>query len=487
MFQTTPGGKFLSANPALARMLGYASPRDLIESVTDLARQVYVDPRQRLDGMRRVRKSGVLTTFEAQLRRKDGGTLWVSLNARVLRNRAGKPVYFESFLQDITDRKRAEEKHRESEMRYRQLIDLSPDAIFVQCEGKLVMLNQAGARLLGSDHPRQLLGRPVMEMIHPDYREMVRARIRAMDAGEAVPTVEEVFLRRDGTAVEVEVSASPLLYQGKPAAQAIARDITQRKRAERELRELSGHLLRARDEERRRIARELHDSTAQSLTALSLKLSLLSRSGPARTAAERSTLAECLALARDGVREVRTVSYLLHPPTLDEMGLCSALKWYADGYQERSGIRVALDLPSKLGRLPEEMETTLFRVVQECLTNVHRHARSPSARISLVRQPGRVSLVVSDAGRGIPTGTLSHAQGARGRVGVGIAGMRERVRQLGGTIRFDSSGDGTRVTVIFPTRKWSARDRFPKPRRSASGSGHDPIDRIAIPGYVHKI
>lgn len=227
----------------------------------------------------------------------------------------------------------------------------------------------------------------------------------------------------------------------------LVREITDRKRAEEATQRLSRRLLQLQDEERRRMARELHDSTAQQLAALEMQLSMLDEHARELNDAARAALRESHQLAESATREVRTLSYLLHPPLLDEVGLASALDWYADGFAKRSRIETKLDLPQDLGRLPRDIELTVFRIVQEALANVHRHSGCSNARIELSQVAGQVLLQVSDDGRGFDPETVRRNGGA---VGVGITGMRERVRQLGGQLEITSSAGGTTVRVSIP-------------------------------------
>jgi signal transduction histidine kinase len=220
------------------------------------------------------------------------------------------------------------------------------------------------------------------------------------------------------------------------------------------LRELSARLLQLQDDERRRIARELHDSVGQMLAALNMNLSSV-RTDVERLAKTASALTDSENLVQQMSTEVRTISDLLHPPLLDEAGLASALRWYVDGFVLRSKIKVALDLPEDFGRLPRESETAIFRVVQECLTNIHRHSESPIARIRLRQHDDQVSVEIEDKGKGIPP-EKQEEMNSSGTPGVGIRGMRERLRQLGGTLEFRSNGSGTLVTVQLPLTESSS-------------------------------
>lgn len=218
---------------------------------------------------------------------------------------------------------------------------------------------------------------------------------------------------------------------------------------ERKLAMLTRRLMRAQDDERRHIAQILHDTTAQDLAALKMHLARLSQTAELSNA-NRTVLTESIDLAERTMTDIRTLSYLLHPPLLDEVGLVAASRWYAAGFAARSGINVDLDLPSTLERLPQEVETTLFRVVQEALLNIHRHAESPSAVIRLHIDGHGLTLEIVDRGRGMPSDVIARLRTGGGALGVGVAGMRERLQQLGGTLDIESSTGGTTVRAQIP-------------------------------------
>jgi signal transduction histidine kinase len=213
--------------------------------------------------------------------------------------------------------------------------------------------------------------------------------------------------------------------------------------------ELSGRLQQMRDEERRQIARELHDSIGQLLAALSMNISVVQRQADSLDSTAARAVSENAAMVEQISREIRTISHLLHPPLLDVAGLASALRWYVDGFSERSQIKVDLQIPEPFRRLSDEMEIAIFRMVQECLTNIHRHSGGTSAAIRVHEEDHQIVVEVQDGGKGIPLEKQLELSSS-GRTGVGFRGMRERLRQLGGTLEIRSDNSGTAVTATLP-------------------------------------
>jgi signal transduction histidine kinase len=214
------------------------------------------------------------------------------------------------------------------------------------------------------------------------------------------------------------------------------------------LRELSARLMQLQDDERRRIARELHDSVGQMLAALGMNLAAVG-TDIERLTKTANTVTDSAALVRELSQEVRTISHLLHPPLLDEAGLASALRWYVEGFAQRSQITVDLEVPSDLGRLDRESETAIFRTVQECLTNIHRHSESSTARIRINPSDHQICVEIEDRGKGIPP-EKQFEMASTGTPGVGMRGMRERLRQLGGSLEIHSNSKGTLVVARLP-------------------------------------
>jgi len=220
------------------------------------------------------------------------------------------------------------------------------------------------------------------------------------------------------------------------------------------LRELSARFLQLQDEERRRIARELHDSVGQMLAALGMNLDAVGTDLERLTKVAKA-VNDSAVLVQELSQEVRTISHLLHPPLLDEAGLASALRWYIDGFAQRSQIHVDLEFPEDFERLSREAETAIFRTIQECLTNIHRHSESTTATIRIAASDSHVCVEVGDRGKGIPP-EKQFEMGSTGITGVGIRGMRERLRQLGGSLEIHSNGGGTLVVALLPATVASA-------------------------------
>ena len=290
-----------------------------------------------------------------------------------------------------------------------------------------------------------------IRLVHPADVGQVLQRIDThIQSRSSRFEAEHRFVRKDGAIRWFLASGSVVCNEAGTAVRIVGTemDITKRKLAEQELQHLSARLLDSQDQERRRIARELHDGTAQNICAILLNLKGLNKSSAGLPAKFQAALSDCYALCDQSLREIRTLSYVLHPPMLDQTGLVAALRWFLDGFAQRSGIDVDLVATADVGRLPPEIEMDLFRVVQECLANVHRHSGSSTAQLWIERQATQVQLRVKDQGHGMPS--LPAEREDSGQLGVGLSGMRQRLRHLGGRLEIESSSQGTTITAIVP-------------------------------------
>jgi PAS domain S-box-containing protein len=351
------------------------------------------------------------------------------------------------LMLDLAERMKAEQALRDSESQLRALFDNSLDAIIVTDDRRrLVDANPSARALLGLSS--KALGEFSFEDFVPADRRADVERDWEIFLKEGAQQGECELRRLDGSLCIADFSSKANFLPGRHLSS--LRDVTERKKAEASLRKLSQRLLKLQDEERRRIARELHDSAGQSLAAVKMNLDAVKKEAGKLGPAARKALEEGLSLSDKCADDVRTLSYLLHPPLLDEVGLVPALRWYTEGFAQRSRIRVDLDLPAELTPLPQDVATALFRIVQEGLTNIHRHSESPTARIRLASEKNRIILEVSDKGRGISPDALVSSDGGIRTLGVGIAGMHERVRQLGGKLQITPGDPGTVVRASLP-------------------------------------
>lgn len=352
----------------------------------------------------------------------------------------------EQLNHQMSRRWHVEEALRTSERRYRDLFENANDLLFtLDFEGNFTSLNSTAEQVLG--YPREAAPQLNLARLALPWQHDIVMQILKQETVSGGTECELSVRAKGGRAIPLEIRSRWIRENGQPVGvQCIARDITERKRVEQERREISARLTRLQDDERRRLARELHDTTGQNLAALKMNLSAMQESPAMQDPRARKALSESRELAELCIREVRTLSYLLHPPLLDERGLAFALRLYAEGYSERSGVAVEIDIPGAFGRISQELEIACFRLAQECLTNIHRHSGSPTARIRLEKTDSEVRLEVSDAGRGFPAGSVREREGH----GLGIQAMRERAGQLGGHLEIDSSSTGTRVLAVLP-------------------------------------
>jgi len=367
------------------------------------------------------------------------------------------------------------------------IVNSSHDAIVSKNLNGIITSWNHGAESLFGWTSKEIIGQPITTIIPPELHDEEAVILKRISAGERIDHLETTRRKKAGDTVAVALTISPVKERDGRivGASKIARDITERKLAEAQLkavhddlenrvrertaefqekneeltkqtqlvRDLSARLLQAQDAERRRIARELHDSVGQLLAAISMNISTVATEKEKLSPQAEQCVEENQKLVAQILTEIRTLSHLLHPPLLDEIGLESAIRWFADGFTQRSKIDVSLDIPpSGLARLTEDLEIAIFRIVQESLTNIHRHSGSPTARIRLAQEDGHVHCKISDDGAGMPPEKQLELN-SHGVMGVGIRGMRERIRQLGGSLQIESNGNGTAVSVSLPVSR----------------------------------
>jgi len=342
------------------------------------------------------------------------------------------PLSFASLRQLLTDNAPQRDRLDQLSALTSQRIDLLRDSIALRQAGRSTVANQAeiSLRIVGVAGQMDSL----IQTMQDQEQTLLELRLNRGRAGARLSAILLVgtFLLACGLVV--------LTYRR------LAAELERREQAEASLHKLSARILRIQDEERRKFARDLHDSLGQYLVAAKMNIDSLAAKIP-----NQPTLADSSQLLDHALGETRTISHLLHPPTLDETGFASAARWYLEGFSKRSGITTTIDLPPNLGRLDPSVELALFRVLQESLTNIHRHSQGTQAEVALALTPQTVTLRVRDNGKGIARDTLRRFRKDGLSSGVGLAGMRERLRELGGHLAIDSSSAGTQLTATLPS------------------------------------
>lgn len=466
-----PDGRVEYVNPALVRLLRIPDVSSITgKTMAELGLKTLAeDGRELTDEERPVSvvirtRTAVRDVLVGLRRQPSEAPIWIFGSSVPHLDASGNLVRVISSFMDMTEYRRASAALRESEGRFRTLVDdLHVAVVLHRPDGQIEFANPAAYRMFGVPQGAATGKRPSdfgVEMFEENGRPPEENPVyKVFRTGEAIPN-GLLALRHYGSdkALWIFGNAVPQFDAHGKVIRVITTfsDVSQMKNAEQEIHQLSTRLMRLQDEERRHIGRELHDGLAQTVLAINLSLAQARQSlEPGEKGATRA-LEKARELTQQLSREIRTLSYLLHPPLLDELGLVSAVREYAYGFSERSAIETEVKVEPEFPRLSAEVELALFRIVQECLTNIQRHSGSETASILLRREGSQVLLEIADQGRGAEG--WSKAENGNARLGVGIAGMRERISQLGGKLEILSGAQGTTVRAMVAVREGGSVD-----------------------------
>jgi PAS domain S-box-containing protein len=333
---------------------------------------------------------------------------------------------------------------------YRLMVqNMAEGAVTIAPDGLILFSNEKLASILAIPHERVIGSSFYDFIVSEDAGKFSAILTHKLRTGAK----REVRLKTpNGRLIPAALSVNRLKLDGIDCFSVVVADLTDQKRYEEVLHTLSARLLQVQDEDRRRIARGLHDGAFQRLAVLEFKLALVGQTASKLPPASQKNIQACLDLVGECCNDLANLAYLIQPPLLEEQGLCSALRAFVADINRKLGLQISLRIPNRMGRLSTDVETTLFRITQEALANIERHSGSATAKIHFLRKPGEILLKISDYGCGISKKILKQLNTGTALSGIGIAGMRERVRQLGGLLKISSNSNGTRVIVNLPTK-----------------------------------
>ncbi len=451
IYVTDVDGTFLNVNAAGAELMGF----DSVEAVIGLKAQdfFFVDRGDRRTYLEILASEGKISNFETRMRRRDGSVFHAQMTAALRTSVTGKLKGYEGFLIDITPRKKAQKKLRESEEKYRTVLESSLAAIYMFQDGGIFSyVNRQYVDMLGFDEPEEILGTPFWEAVHPEDRAFVKERGLQRELGNINPK-RYVFrlLKKNGGFIWADMQAMHASYMGRPAVVGNFIDITRERQAEEEIRLLSRKLIDVIEEERRSLAADLHDEFGQSLTLLQFDTEALLQALPESMSASRDLCEKVMDQIQHLAEKIRDTSSRLRPDMLDHLGLIPTLKWYVNDFNQRiPGIRIELSAVGFKRRLKAETEIVLFRIFQEGLNNVTRHAEATRVKIHLTYSHPRVILMLRDNGCGFDPDADGHSRRTDSH-GIGLLSMKERVASLDGEFDIKSAvGRGTIIRVELP-------------------------------------
>lgn len=451
-------GVLLAANLALARMFGYSSVEELMRDARNREYRWFVDEQAAKTIMRKIKASATPATHEIAMYRRNGTTFWADLRAAPVK---GRDEWIEGMVLDVSTRREMETALRQSELKYRSLLNSSQNGIVVFNRRRVLYANQVFAEALGF-RPDEMAGAELERLVESeDWPQFLALfAIPDMREGEAREFIVRMHQKEEAGRRHLSVKASPIGYGGEAAYLGTTYDITELRRSEealrdyaRRLRLLSRQVLEVQENERRHLARELHDEIGQQLTMIKLNLEALQKTWP--TEKPPAALLETVKAISGLMQEVRGLSLDLRPSMLDDLGLCAALRWYAGRTANLGNLELDLRLPTEFPRLESELETTFFRIAQEAVTNVLRHAGATRLMLHLLETETGYEMTVQDDGKGFDTSRATH-RAEKGQ-SAGVLGMQERASLVGADLDIDSiSGKGTTVRLYLP-KGWATR------------------------------
>ena len=449
---TSEEGKILAVNRSARKLFGIKTKRDLLDSsILDF----FYHPSDRQPFLREIQRKGFVRDYEIIYQNRDGELISGLVSAVLHKDPDGRPLYL-GVIRDITKKKRVEEAIRESEKKYRALIENTGTGFVILDEkGRVMDANPKYVHLTGHHRLKEIIGRGVEEWTEENERDKNLAAVRECFRRGFIRGLEITYRDPRGQMTPVEIDATIVNSTKGPRIFSLVRDITQRKATElaleasrRQLRDLSEHLQTLLEKEKKEISRRIHDDLGQQLTALKMDVFWLNR----RLSPDQPALSEKIKsmtrLIDDTIHTIQKISTELRPPLLEHLGLIATLEWQLKDFQNRTGLKGSLIISPRQLTLDQEDSTLIFRLIQEMLTNIIRHAQAQAVRICLKKMENKVKLTVSDNGLGITADRINDPRS------LGLIGLRERVYARSGTIQIRGFPHrGTKITVEIPLNK----------------------------------